>query len=607
MLTRGVQAGIAAQGKKQAVLQVHRVRCARFSSRAARLSARKRPDNYSELSNEEIWAQDGAQGSQAQREKDASDRFRRMEVIKGLLGGVVSLGALFGGFFVYLKYPAIRDWWYYDPGLKEVPAAGQGKQKEVLELPANMNPNDSSVPGLYVCGDNSSLVADPSSKVKQVKHPLRHAWFDGVELRSVWLGEQSALAIDQHGDLIQWGRGFDGTGIPQYTVKGQDLVRGSVSNGMVYCVNRRNEVVYLPERDADRRQFQGDQYRDWALRTRHRPYRKLDLSSLRKNEHVVQFETGASHFLLLTDAGRVFSGATGVSKAATKDSRESREARESRGQFGLLEHSNLDAAPEPNVLHEVKLLNSAIERDAKGKIVKVEPRFIKQIACGDHHSLALDSIGEVYSFGQNTLGQLGHKVSYETEYIAYPKRVDFGKHLGSGQFPQAVEIQAGGDTSFVSIRPVEMYNLIKKNSAGNQESFVVGFGSNLKGQIGNGHFIQAEFDSTRLKNLSELRDYDEELRDTKKIPIEEWSSGREHTFIKLANRDVLYWGSNDYCQLGNGKKSRICKPVAAPALLEPFFTPDLVKSPRFVNRLQLDVNQHVVAGAKNTAIYYSRA
>ncbi|CCH42444.1 hypothetical protein BN7_1989 [Wickerhamomyces ciferrii] len=546
----------------------------------------------------------------------------KIEGLKGIVQGLLVLGAMFGGFQLYQKYPVIRNWWYKQDGDEFVIPQ---KKKQTSELPNLNNKNDSSIPGLYIWGNNFKGLIDSQPFSSNHKFPTRHSWFDGKFLKDVFIGDESAVAIDSNGDLIQWGQGFNpvevpsnvtkknwkGWNEPQYTIKGQGLKYAKISNGVVYALNKHNEIIYFPENLQKQLEFKGDSKRNWLLRSKDQHFTKLTVENgkFNKGEFIQDFQTGKVHLVALTNQGRAFTSSTGLTQTT-------KESKESKGQFGLIEYSHFKSSPPVNKLYEIYLLNNEIVKNSKGKIDHIESRKIQQVATGNYHTIALDSNGEVHTFGDNTFGQLGHPVNYDTQFITIPKKISlFNKHVARDYYPECIEVYAGGDTSFVKISPIKMFQMVKKSGTAKiqeqfedlkNDDFILGFGNNLKGQIGNGHYVHAQFEPFKIKELLKFNEFNESTGKLEKIGIKTWSSGYDHTFIKLENNDVLYWGGNDFGELGNGKKNRISKPSIPSALIEPGFNEKTFKDPNFVNRLQLSSNQKIIASSNASAIYYTK-
>ncbi|KAH3679217.1 hypothetical protein WICPIJ_008686 [Wickerhamomyces pijperi] len=537
-------------------------------------------------------------GQEREATEEEMARYRRLEALKGLATGLVILTGIFGSFITYQKWPAIKGWWNREENDEEFQMPK--KVKKVFELPVITNQNGSDVPGLYLCGDNSNWCISEDKKSVELKFPLRFSWFDGKTLRDVHVGEFSGVAVDSNGDLIQWGRGFNNDNVPQYSIKGQNITKATISNGVIYALTKKGEILTLPESDQAQAVTPGLIKRSWTFQTYETNFNKI--ASV---EPIVDIQTGDQHLLALSKSGKVYAASTGLDKPTTK----------SQGQFGIPEFSQFNSAPEPGTLHDITLLNQAVFKTAKGKIDHVRARKIVQIAAGSNHSMALDSNGEVFTFGRNTYGQLGHPVNYNSEIIAVPKKVDLiAKQVNRDLFAKVVDIEANGDFSFCSVSAVPLYRLVRTHGVDEdddvtettEDSFVVGFGNNLKGQLGTGHYVHAQFDPVRIKELSKFEDYNETTNQLEKIEIANWSVGKEHTVIKLDNGDVLQWGANDFGQLGNGKKNRIPKPSNAPRLIEPDYTVEMYKDLTFVNRLQLQDNQQIKAGVQSTAVFYTK-
>ncbi|KAH3679845.1 hypothetical protein WICMUC_000588 [Wickerhamomyces mucosus] len=524
-------------------------------------------------------------------------RHKRIEALKGLLAGIAIVAGIIGSFTAYQKWPAIQSWWNkQDTDRFEQPK----KFKKEIELPILTDRNDSSVPGLYIWGDNLQYIVSSDKSVKELRNPIRHPWFDNKLLKFVTLGEYSALAIDINGDLIQWGKHFNGDSTPKYTIKGENLKIARISNGIIFALNGNNEILKIAENESIQNNTEGLKRRNWLLVSSNKKFNKLSTEELDKDEKIVDLQTGKYHLLALTNKGKVYTTSTGLSLP-----------KKSFGQYGIPENSQFGQPPSQDKLHEVTLLNQEVSKTFKGKIDHVEQRIINKIATGDYHSLALDNNGEVFSFGKNTYGQLGHPVSYNSEIIGYPKKIELiAKHIKRDQFAKIIDINAGGETSFCTVSPIEMHKLIKStnkqlNEITNEDEFTVGFGNNLKGQIGSGHYVHAQFDPVKVKELTKFEDFNETTNQMERVKIAKWSTGKDHTFIKLENKDVLYFGGNDFGQLGNGKKNRIARPTSPPALIEPSFVKETYDDLTFANRLQLNDNQEIVAGETASAIFYT--
>jgi len=159
--------------------------------------------------------------------------------------------------------------------------------------------------------------------------------------------------------------------------------------------------------------------------------------------------------------------------------------------------------------------------DTKGQIVPV-PKMIKtlatkhviQIACGQNHSLALTNIGELFSWGCNSHGQLGIGVKGSPEKMPY--------QIKSLQGIPIAFIACGGHHSFA----------VSRSGA------VFGWGKNSFGQLG----------------LSDTADrvYPTLLRSIRFQRVAYLSCGMDHTAALTRDGGVFTFGAGMYGQLGHG-------------------------------------------------------
>ncbi|XP_064782208.1 probable E3 ubiquitin-protein ligase HERC3 isoform X2 [Oncorhynchus masou masou] len=142
-------------------------------------------------------------------------------------------------------------------------------------------------------------------------------------------------------------------------------------------------------------------------------------------------------------------------------------------------------------------------------------RQVAQVACGDQHSILLTQDGQVFTWGQNTSGQLGLGWGEPRDMSLSPKP------LKSLSGIPLVQITAGGDHSF----------------ALSLSGAVFGWGKNTAGQLGLGDTTNrcapAPVDCLNLK---------------KTVLI---SCGGEHTAVLTKGGVVFTFGSGRYGQLGH--------------------------------------------------------
>ncbi|KAK9826396.1 hypothetical protein WJX81_007348 [Elliptochloris bilobata] len=144
-------------------------------------------------------------------------------------------------------------------------------------------------------------------------------------------------------------------------------------------------------------------------------------------------------------------------------------------------------------------------------------RAVVRVACGDTHTLAATEAGELYTFGRNSNGQLGHGT---TDDSLAPRLVEAlkGQPVGS--------IAAGGEHSIVALR-----------SGG-----AVSWGWGRYGNLGDG---------TRV----------DRTLPTQGQPVASVSAGAEHSVAVTAAGAVFAWGWGRYGCLGDGAREDRWAPV----------------------------------------------
>ncbi|SCU91120.1 LANO_0D10814g1_1 [Lachancea nothofagi CBS 11611] len=528
-------------------------------------------------------------------EEEYNDRMARMAKISAALRGLLFVAGLGCAYTAYMQWPQIKGWWMTtDMKLNDdaIELLKQRKEKKrLMEFPqVPLTEPPSTTPGLYYWG------ADRKDG-KNSKFPLRVSHFDGQKLRSVSLSSTSGkLAIDAAGDLYRWDTNSKSLILPN-----QDLMDVKVSNEVAYTLNKRGEILVVPLTDSAERSKFLKVKRSWLLpwKTYCQYNRKLDTKqafSSRGENRISQFDVGKDHLVFISNAGKAYTCATGTKHT---------EGVKSKGQFGVPTLSQFDPFPERNKIYEIELLNRSVGES--GSVAK----RIEKVACGNFHTLALDSLGEVFSFGLNTYGQLGQPISYDMEYVPFPKQVGrFNAHFSRDTYLKSVDIHAGGDTSFVSIVPQDIHKYFRnKGNVSLRDDLdkitYFAFGSGIHGELGNGHYKHSQQDPTKLKLVNDVTGDGSTITE-RRAKIESWSCGNEHTFCKLENNEVVAWGDNSEGQLGNGKKIKTCKPINIPKLLEPGSSSKSMseQSPSFSDTLTLTPEQAIVAGEKSSCLYW---
>lgn len=443
---------------------------------------------------------------------------------------------------------------------------------------------DVKTPGLYVWGSNVNRVVNASSQEANVRTPYRVPYFDGKVLRHVAMNEQTGLAVEENGDVVQWGGEFG----PRVVLKGKDIRKVALSgNGVAFALNQAGQKVYSWNTlDSTFNGFGGSSW--WKLwGTTEEP--TLNVPEFRTFESIEDIRAGQEHVVALTNKGRVFSGPAG-------------QISESKGQFGIAAFSHFESPPAGGKLYDVKLI-----RNLSSNVV--------QIASGDNHVLLRTQDGRLYGFGQNLYGQLATTFAQRTANVAVPTEIPLTRFVSpsSSYFRKVSNIAAGGAISYVTISGVD-----------NDRDEYYSFGNGLSGQLGTGSFSHAQVSPLKLKWFDDLSEYSESLKKMIPIPITDWAVGRTHTAVTLgtgATTDLLVWGGNQSSQLGTGKKNTVSRPINIPPLdnsrdepsdmglvrLQLFKNHALkFKTPNGKNR-SLTVNQMFYAGDKISAVYYNKA
>ena len=415
-------------------------------------------------------------------------------------------------------------------------------------------------PGVYAWGSNTGRVAAPDSNEASIKNPRRIAFFDGQLLRDLKLERTFAAAIAENGDLYQWGTTYSAeVKEPERTLKGKDLTSVSLSNDRILALSKSGTVYSLPVSKTD--QLSGPKPSEsswipfWPSSSKI-SYRTL-APKLSWKESVTAIAAGSEHALFLTSTGRVFSSAASSS------------AFPSRGQLGVpgLTWSSRPpgAFDQPHELTTLRGFN------------------IKAIAAGDLHSLVLDSEGRVFVFGDNTAGQLGQEPNPEIPFVDVPSLLALSRfYAGSGQVPAVTSINAGGLNSFFTIDATRVAQPGEDASSpliGRISADTWACGQGILGQLGTGRWTHMQGTPAKIKALSGLFEYDETANKVVPIRLSSLSVGSTHAAAVMANvthvgahagssandtnwgADVLWWGGNEYYQLGTGKRSNCATPV----------------------------------------------
>jgi alpha-tubulin suppressor-like RCC1 family protein len=419
-------------------------------------------------------------------------------------------------------------------------------------------------PGLYAWGSNSGKVVAPDSNETVIKTPRRIPYFDGQILRDVKLDRNFGAALNENGDLVQWGLGFsEDNAAPTVTLSGESLVKLAISKDRVIALSSSGSVFSIPVSSGD--QATGPKVSSsswipfWSNKSKI-SYRELKPQNLGWGERVTDISSGLEHCLLLTSSGRVFSSAS------------SAESFPSRGQLGV---PGLTWASRPKGAF-----------DQPHELGTLRGFKISQIATGDYHSLVLDNAGRVFAFGDNSTGQLGFEPTAEVSFVDTPSILALNRlYNGTSMLPKVTAIAAGGSNTFFMIDAAKNASqtpstaLESANSPGRVVADVWACGEGIHGSLGTGKWTHISSTPTKIKALSNLSEFDEKANKAVPIRLAHLSVGSTHaaaimdnlTYLGASNKtsghdtnwgaDIMWWGGNEEYQLGTGKRNNVCAPI----------------------------------------------
>jgi len=417
-------------------------------------------------------------------------------------------------------------------------------------------------PGVFVWGSNSGRTAAPDSDENCIKTPRRISFFDGVLLRDIKLDRNFGAAVTENGDLLQWGTSYSKDNLqPTMTLRGKNLVSISISRDRVIGLGKNGKVYSLPVSQADQASGPKLQKSTWIpfwSSPSSVSYRVLQPKDLGRGEKVSAISGGLEHLLLLTSTGRLFSAASGS------------EDFPSRGQLGVpgLTWTTRPEGPY-DMCHEISTLRGF---------------EISKIAAGDYHSLALDKEGRVFAFGDNSVGQLGFDYNSESPSIDAPSLLPIQKlYSGTNQQPKVTSVAAGGVNSFFTIDATRVAGQEKDASSprglGRVTADTWSCGQGIWGGLGNGRWTHVQGTPIKVKALSGLFEWDEKANKAVPIRLAHLSVGSTHAAAVMDNvthvgasekssendtnwgGDVLWWGGNEFYQLGTGKRNNVSNPT----------------------------------------------
>jgi alpha-tubulin suppressor-like RCC1 family protein len=416
-------------------------------------------------------------------------------------------------------------------------------------------------PGVFAWGSNAGKVVAPDSDDAYVKTPRRIPFFDGQLLRDIKLDKTFAAAIDEKGDLLQWGTGFSkDTTQPTKTLRGKNLTSISLSRDRILALSSNGTVYSIPASKSEQQTGPNPQTSSWAFWTSSNDisYRTLTPPSLSLGERVTSVATGLEHTLLLTSTGRLFTAASASADFP------------SRGQLGI-----------PGLTWQTRPEGAY---DQCHEVITLRGFSIAEIAAGDYHSLAADRDGRVFAFGDNSYGQLGFDFSADSTYVDTPSLLSIQKlYAGTSQVPRVTSVAAGGSSSFFTVDATKIASPdsseLDMKAVGKVTADTLSCGHGIWGQLGTGRWTHVQTSPTKIPSLSGLFEYDESTNSVVPIRLSRLSIGANHAAAVMNNvtytaaskwssendtnwgADILFFGNNEYYQLGTGKRNNVAQPV----------------------------------------------
>ena len=163
--------------------------------------------------------------------------------------------------------------------------------------------------------------------------------------------------------------------------------------------------------------------------------------------------------------------------------------------------------------------------------VRTQLSNIVMIAAGAAHSLALDSDGYVWSWGENTSGQTGNN---ESNQYAQKVSAPVGMNTNSGYLENIVAISAGGHFSMALAADGTVYT----------------WGYNGQLQLGGGRAYNGETSSNRPVHVVRRDPKDVEGDETNLSEIVAIAAGGTFGVALDVRGKIWTWGSNQHGQLG---------------------------------------------------------
>ncbi|KAJ1964597.1 hypothetical protein IWQ62_002890 [Dispira parvispora] len=458
-------------------------------------------------------------------------------------------------------------------------------------------------PAVYLWGSNQYRQVNPQNNTTTSKNYAVLDKWNGRPLRQLLLGDTLAVAVDEQGDVYQWGEGYSTNAIePQATLVGKDIRQVAVTQDKLFALSCGGELYMLySARDRNTKtpgtlspdliplatsstgtvdaasvltpmaseqsswvskafswlwplnyfnyaksyDLQSNQGGDFvsALRQSSTYYNMLVRTTTdgwKPGEMIREVVSGDHHVCLLTNHGRVWTAASdlqgndqgqlGRGPEADRVKLPSSPVGESSS-HSALSASNPSLWLPHSALDPTEVQSKSPLPTVRFQVVAGLPRDIDQVVCGSRHTVARSARGEVYGFGANDFGQLALGPYAEGKRRRYwPTQImSLWPRTGRPVDAQCVQVAAGGDNTYFIIKtPPDTSNRVKASTTGSNTSTtqllptmvyqVFACGNGQEGKLGNRHYTHIQGIPVKIKTLSDLTEYSDQLQQT--VPIQ---------------------------------------------------------------------------------------
>ncbi|KAL6942326.1 hypothetical protein ACO0QE_003497 [Hanseniaspora vineae] len=316
---------------------------------------------------------------------------------------------------------------------------------------------------------------------------------------------EALLYVNKRGDLYKLSTNSEATeDLKNDTLilKDQQITKlKSTSDNQIIAQTSKNEILVIPLTNSKYKEYVS------SKRSKLLPWKHYDGYSKKLPFSFESYDLGESHFIGIGVKDKLVYTCSLVSPENVKH----------KGQFGLPKYAPIKICDNEELARELKpfdvenveLLNYLIKNDC------LQERQFAKVACGKYHTVAMDTKGDIYTFGNNTFGQLGVNVSYDTENIPYPKQLRKLPQLSRDKSYdwECQDIKCGDYTTYLKVKDENdsKYTYFK---------------------LGNSHFKSSQQAPTKMK-------YD--LQDC----IKEWEFQGSQCALVNSKNELYVWGSNN--------------------------------------------------------------